>query len=208
MTDGPGATVVVLIGPPGAGKTTVGRQLARRRQWPVIDTDELVVEAEGTPIDEIFRTRGEQAFREIEADAVERSVTRARELARSGGGTGGPAAGVLSLGGGAVMTGRVQRCLTGLRDRGEGLVVFLEVGAQSVAHRLDHGAERPLLAGAAGQLERWKELVAEREETYRRLADLAVDTDTTPVPATADRIIAAVDARARRAGAVPAASRD
>lgn len=181
MTTAGAPVVVVLVGPPGAGKTTIGRRLAAGREWPVLDTDELVVAAEGLGIAEIFTARGESAFRDAEADAVERAL----ELAGRGPGE----AAVVSLGGGAVMTPRVQTLLEDLRRSGRGVVVFLRVGADTVAGRLGGGAARPLLAGDEGPMERWRALAEERDATYRRLADLVVDTDTVPVTGVVDRVV-------------------
>ena len=100
MTGGP-RPVAVLVGPPGAGKTTTGRLLAARLGVDLLDTDAAVEAAEGTTVADIFTARGEPAFRELEEQAVAGAL-------RSH-------AGVLSVGGGAVLSPRTRAALAGHR---------------------------------------------------------------------------------------------
>jgi shikimate kinase len=151
---------VVLIGAPGAGKTRIGKRVARLLELPFVDTDKRIVANHG-PITEIFATHGEPYFREREREEV--------ELALRGDG-------VVSLGGGAVLDPRTQVDLEALT------VVQLSVTAEAVAHR-GLGAKRPLLAGG---IESWKALVAVRAPIYDRLADRTFDTSSLP----AERIAA------------------
>ncbi|MDQ0742875.1 shikimate kinase [Clavibacter sp. B3I6] len=145
---------VVLIGPPGAGKTTVGRRVARALDAPFTDTDRAVVDAHGS-IADIFRDHGEPRFRELERAAV------ARALADDG---------VVSLGGGAVLDPATRA------DLASHVVVLLTVSEEAVRSRI-RGDDRPLVDGLAS----WRRIVADREELYRSLADLTIDTSDRPL---------------------------
>jgi shikimate kinase len=145
---------VVLIGPPGAGKTTVGRRVARALDAPFTDTDRAVVDAHGS-IADIFRDHGEPRFRELERAAV------ARALADGG---------VVSLGGGAVLDPDTRA------DLASHVVVLLTVSEAAVRSRI-RGDDRPLVDGLAS----WRRIAAEREELYRSLADLTIDTSDRPL---------------------------
>lgn len=140
---------IVLIGAPAAGKTRVGRRLAKRLNKPFVDTDREIV-AEHGPIPEIFATRGEPYFRALERAAVEAAL-----------GTDA----VVSLGGGAVLDPRTQSDLAGAR------VVLLTISREAVSERIAN-AKRPLITG----IDAWSALVAERAELYDALADLRVET--------------------------------
>ncbi|MGI6878224.1 shikimate kinase [Microbacterium sp. gxy059] len=154
MADG---RAVCFIGPMGAGKTSIGRRVAKRLGVPFADTDAAIVRAHG-PIAEIFRTRGESAFREIEREAVREAVE---------------AGGVVSLGGGAVLAPETQRLLA------EHLVVLLTVSERTVASRI-RGGRRPLLAGEDPMAE-WRRIGEERRPVYERLADRTFDTSHGPL---------------------------
>ncbi len=159
--------VVVLTGPPGAGKSTVARALADRLGVPVVDTDERIEERAGMAISDIFVERGEPAFR-----ALERAVV-ADELASH--------RGVLALGGGAVMDPATQEALAGHR------VVFLDVNVAEAVRRTGLDQARPLLA--LQPRASWLKLMAARRPTYERLATLTVDTSEEVPAAIARRIV-------------------
>lgn len=160
-TGGP-SPLAVLIGPPAAGKTRLGKRVARILSVPFLDTDALI-EAEHGPIPEIFAEHGEAAFRRWEAEAVASALCR-------------PA--VVALGGGAVMTPATAEALQSLP------VVLLTISPEAVASRLDNG-KRPLLTGG---IDRWTELVATRTPVYESLATVRWDTSRRPLSQIAEEI--------------------
>jgi len=150
----------VLIGPPGAGKSTVGPLLAERLGVPFCDTDDRVEAVAGKPAGDIFIEDGEQAFRALERDAVAWAIT---------GGEGAPRGGVIGVGGGAVLDPGTQRLLAGQP------VVYLVTGFAAAAKRVGLSAPRPLLAGNPRAMLR--ELLEQRLPVYENLAWIAVSTD-------------------------------
>jgi shikimate kinase len=146
---------LILVGPPGAGKTTVGRLAASRLGVPFRDTDEDVEQEMGKSIPEIFFDDGEAVFRAKEEDAVRRAV---REHP-----------GVLALGGGAVLSAESRALLKGH------YVVFLATGLADATKRVGMSAARPVLAlNPRAQLQL---LLAERLPLYREVASMEVSTD-------------------------------
>ena len=146
---------VVLVGPMGAGKTTVGRMLAERWGVPFRDIDDLVEQAEGRTVSDIFVDSGEEHFRALERAAVTRAL--------------GEHPGVLALGGGAVMSEDTRATLAGHA------VVFLRVGLSDAAARVGLGTSRPLLLGnVRGTM---KALLDERTPVYESVSTGSVDTD-------------------------------
>jgi shikimate kinase len=151
---------VVLIGPPGSGKSTVAAALAERWQLAVRDTDTDVEKVAGKSIAEIFVEDGEPAFRALERDAV------ARALAEHDG--------VLALGGGAVLDPLTDAALTDYAAGG-GVVVFLDVSLAHAAPRVGFNQSRPLLLG--NPRAQWQALMDARRPVYERLALVGVVTD-------------------------------
>ncbi|ADG88919.1 shikimate kinase [Thermobispora bispora] len=163
-------SVVVLIGPPGAGKTTVGRILADRLGVPFRDTDADVEAVAGKPVSDIFIEDGEARFRELEAEAVRQALATHD--------------GVLSLGGGAILHEPTQRLLEDHR------VVYLEVGLDQAVKRVGLATARPLLVlNPRSQL---RKLMEERRPIYERLADITVKTDGRDPEDVASEIAAAL----------------
>ena len=162
--------LVVLVGPPGAGKTTVGRLLADRHGVAFRDTDHDIEIAAGATISDIFVVDGEARFRELERDAV-RAALEEHE-------------GVLALGGGAVLADDTRRLLSGHR------VVFLDVGLTAAADRVGLNRSRPLLAvNPRSELTR---MLAERRPFYEQVSTLIVATDDRTPEDVADEIDAAL----------------
>lgn len=160
-------TQIVLIGAPGAGKTTVGGLLAEHLGVPFVDVDDTIVATVGKPVAEIFADDGEPAFRALE---VEHTV---RALAEPG---------VVSLGGGAVTSEPVRSALEGRH------VVWLVVSAPEAAGRVGLNQARPLLLGnVRGTLVR---LLNERTALYRAVATLEVATDEFTPAQVRDHIVA------------------
>jgi shikimate kinase len=166
---------VVLVGPMGAGKTTVGELLAAAWGLPLRDTDRDVEEAQGRPISDIFVDQGEQFFRDLERAAVAEALTSHK--------------GVLALGGGAVLDGGTRALLKGHT------VVFLHVGLSDAVKRVGLGSARPLLLGNVRA--RVKALLDERLPLYREVAAITVETDGR----TAEEVAGEVRDRVERAEA-------
>ena len=158
---------LVLVGPMAAGKTSVGRRVARLLEVLFIDTDKRIA-AEHGPIPQIFAEHGEPYFRALEREAVAAAVAEG---------------GVVSLGGGAVTDAGTRTLLA------QHPVLFLTVSAESVARRIA-GAGRPLLSGEADPVERWRTIFAERRSWYEEVADLTVDTSHRPMRMLAEEIAA------------------
>jgi len=165
--------LAILIGPPGAGKTTVGRLLGGLLETEFLDTDDVVEAAAGKPVSDIFISDGEAVFRELERGAVADTVASHR--------------GILALGGGAVMDSGTRQLLAGQR------VVYLETGFAAAAHRTGLDAPRPLLIG--NPRTRMRELLAERLPVYEGLAWVTVSTDDRAPQEIADEIAATITAR-------------
>ncbi|GGM43592.1 shikimate kinase [Promicromonospora citrea] len=155
--------VVVLIGPPGSGKSKVGRILAAGLGLTVRDTDADVEAGAGKPVSEIFVDDGEPRFRELEREAVLAALEEHD--------------GVLSLGGGAVTDAVTQEALTAYAAAG-GHVVFIDVPLAIAAQRVGMNQARPLLLG--NPRAQWQKLMNERRPTYERLATLTVMSSERP----------------------------
>lgn len=166
---------VVLIGPPGAGKSSVGRALAVRLGLRGRDTDEDVERLAGRAVADIFVTDGEPAFRAMERSAVLAALDEHD--------------GVLSVGGGAVLDPTTEQAVTGYRDGG-GSVVFLDVSLSAAARRVGLNTARPLLAG--NPRAQWRALMDARRPVYERLATMTVLTDDLSPEQVAEQIAEAV----------------
>lgn len=146
----------VLIGPPGAGKTSIGRHLARAVKVDFVDTDSNIEEEQERPISQIFIDDGEPFFREVE----ERVCLSALQTF----------AGVLSLGGGAVLSTAVAQALRDVNPQ----IIFLDVSLAVAAPRIGFNRDRPLLLGNPRQ--QWQKLMDERRPIYESLATVHILT--------------------------------
>ena len=145
---------VVLVGPPGSGKSTVGAALAELLGLPLHDTDAAIEAAQGRTISDIFIEDGEPAFRALERAEVARAVAEDE--------------GVLALGGGAPVDPSTARLLAGQT------VVFLDVGIADASRRVGFDQSRPLLA--VNPRASWVRLMSERRPLYEAVATFRVDT--------------------------------
>ena len=173
------APSLFLIGPMGAGKTTVGRRVAAQLGLGFFDLDHEIEERSGATITLIFELEGEAGFRKRETELLNEFSAR-------------PGI-VLSTGGGAVLAAENRRHL---RERG--YVVYLETTIEQQLKRLAHDRKRPLLA-APDRRERLARLAAERESLYRQTADLIMPTGFNgSSSATARRLVEELNVQWRR----------
>lgn len=156
------AEVIVLVGPMGVGKSTVGKKLARALKVPFRDTDALIVDEFG-PIDAIFSEKGEDTFREIEHSALAKALQ---------------SPGVVATGGGAVLHPASQVLLN------SATVVYLATDGKHMASRL-RKSTRPLIKNG---LDDWRRIYDSRKSTYEKVADLQIDTSGHPLAQTISEI--------------------
>ena len=158
-----------LIGLPGSGKSTVGRQLARRLQLPFFDSDQVIEQQLGCSIRAYFEREGEERFRDVEQPVIDRLT-----LSPSG---------ILSTGGGVILRpGNRQR----LRQRCQ--VVYLNSTPDELFRRLRHDVSRPLLQ-VADPLARLRDLHAVRDPLYRETAHFVIDTGRPSVATLVNMIV-------------------
>jgi shikimate kinase len=165
--------VCVIVGPPGAGKTTVGGLVAAQLNLPFRDTDADIVARAGKPIPDIFIDDGEPHFRALEAEAVAHALTTFD--------------GVLALGGGAILAEATRRQLAGHT------VIFLSVGINEAVRRVGLGGGRPLLT--VNPRATLRHLLDERRPLYEQVATTTVNTDGRTRDEVAADVIAALAAQ-------------
>jgi shikimate kinase len=164
---------------PGSGKSTVGRQLARRLQLPFADSDHEIERRIGCSIREFFEREGEAAFRDTEETVI-------RELTEAG-------AGVLATGGGVVL-----RPANRQRLRAAGQVIYLRSTPEELFRRLRHDRQRPLLQ-VADPLDRLRTLFQERDPLYRETAHFVIETGRPSVATLVNMVLMQLEL----AGALP-----
>lgn len=170
---------------PGCGKSTVGRQLARQLGWRFADSDAEIEAQLGCSIRDYFARAGEPAFRDVEAEVIDR-LTREGAAAPSpaGASPGTPAPGlVLATGGGAVLRPENRDAL-----HGRSTVFYLRATPEELARRLRHDTQRPLLQGG-DPLRTLRNLFRERDPLYRRTAHYVVETPRPSVPALLNMVL-------------------
>ena len=149
---------IILIGFMGSGKSTLGTYM-ENKGYILIDTDECIEKDMGTPISEIFATKGEEYFRNLETEFIRTLIDKKTDKA------------VVSVGGGLPMREENRTLLKAL-----GKVVYLRTTVDTLVNRLTGDTKRPLLQG--GDLrQKITALFEKREEIYENLADVIIDTD-------------------------------
>jgi shikimate kinase len=165
--------LIALVGLPGSGKTTVGRQLARKLGLPFSDSDPVVEQLLGCSIREFFEREGEEAFRDVEQQVIDELT-----LSHSG---------VLSTGGGAVL-----RPLNRERLRLRGKVIYLRSTPEEVFRRVRHDQNRPLLQ-VGNPLNRLRDLFALRDPLYRETAHFVIETGRPSVATLVNMMVMQLD---------------
>lgn len=171
--------MIALVGLPGSGKSTVGRQLARRLQLPFFDSDHVIEQQLGCSIREYFEREGEDRFRDVEESVID-------ELSQN------PKC-ILSTGGGVVLRPANRQHL---RDRGQ--VVYLNSTPDELFRRLRHDVNRPLLQ-VADPLSRLRDLHSLRDPLYRETANFIIETGRPSVATLVNMIVMQLEL----AGVVP-----
>lgn len=164
---------VALVGLPGSGKSTIGRQLARRLGLPFFDSDAVIEQRIGCSIAEFFREQGEERFRDIESEVVALLAV------------GEPK--VLSTGGGSVLRESNRRVL-----HGNALVVYLRSSPDEVFRRVRHDRNRPLLQ-VEDPLQKLRDLHAQRDPLYAETAHFTIDTGRPSVSTLVNMIVMQLD---------------
>jgi shikimate kinase len=176
LTSSPGEPLVVLTGPPAAGKTVVGKLLAERLGVALVDTDAEIEAAAGKPVGDIFVDDGEPAFRDLERGVAQRA------LAADGA--------VVALGSGAVLDPGIQQLLAGKP------VAYLATGFSAIARRL--GLDRPRVVIPGNPRGQLRGMLEERRPVYERLAVITVQADELAPEEITDEIATWLEAQARR----------
>lgn len=164
---------IYLVGPMGAGKSTVGKVLAQRLGMPFIDSDTEIEQRTGADIPWIFEIEGEAGFRRREADVIADLVTRSPL--------------VMATGGGVIMDPKNRTALSH-----HGFVVYLNASVREQVRRTGKDRGRPLLAGK-DRAQVLADLMDVRDALYREVADVVVSTDNKSASALVARIIGAIE---------------
>jgi shikimate kinase len=166
---------IIVIGPMGAGKSTVASAISQRLALPHRDTDEIVVGESGRSISEIFLEDGEDAFRALEKIALRVALLEDETI--------------LSLGGGACMNKDAE---SALRASGA-FIVYLKISLSEVSSRVGFNRDRPLLLGSPRA--QWQTLMNERAPIYESLSSYTVDVDGKSAETIVDEILIAYELR-------------
>ena len=151
------AKSIILIGPPGSGKSTIGRAISRKLSISFTDTDQLIEVRAGMSISQIFIDKGEPWFRDLEKEVLKEELSKL--------------SGVLSLGGGAPLSEPAQEMLSKI----EASIIYLDVSLATAAPRVGFNRDRPLLLNNPRGA--WQELMDKRRPIYEALATHVVKVD-------------------------------
>lgn len=171
---------IFLVGLMGAGKTTVGRALAKRLGMRFVDSDQEIEARTGATIPLIFEIEGEASFRRREAEVI-RDLTQQQGV-------------VLATGGGAVLNPESRNFL-----KTRGTVIYLRASVNSLLHRTVNDRNRPLLQ-TADPRKKIEELARQREPLYNEIAHFTVDTGSPNVHSMVQAILTQLEARQREGG--------
>ena len=174
---------VFLVGMMGAGKTTLGKALARKTGQEFIDTDKLLVERTGVPVATIFEIEGEEGFRRRESALLREVAARA------------PC--VVATGGGAILAEENRQTM-----RAAGTVIYLRARLDNLWERLHHDSTRPLLATPDPRAT-LAALLEQRDPLYREAAHLVVDTGLQSASTLVNRVLAALRRHEEAVGRAP-----
>jgi shikimate kinase len=152
---------IVLIGPPGAGKSTVGKALAEQLSLEFLDTDSLIEQSTGKSITDIFVVDGEQVFRAIEFQMLKTVLEKVDVI--------------ISLGGGAPISEEAQKLISDTDCQ----VIFLDISLSTAAPRVGFNRDRPLLLG--NPRAQWQALSDQRRPIYEFLSDQTIKVDSLSV---------------------------
>jgi shikimate kinase len=162
-------TLVILLGAPGAGKSTVGALLAKNLKLAFVDTDRVIEEISGKSVSQIFVDDGEDRFRALELEVLENQIS-ARDT-------------VLALGGGAPISPSAQALLKNSKS----IKIFLDVSLSVAAPRVGFNRDRPLLLG--NPRAQWQSLLDKRRPIYEDVADHCIKVDALKAKAIVSRIV-------------------
>jgi len=144
---------------PGGGKSTVGKQLARRLNVPFFDTDDVIRLHEGCSIAAFFEAQGEERFRDVETEALHGLLTDASDTGR-----------VIATGGGIVLREANRQAL-----RNDAVSIYLRAGPEELFRRVRHDTRRPLLQ-VRDPLAKLRDLYAKRDPLYREVSAFVIET--------------------------------
>ncbi|TQV89095.1 shikimate kinase AroK [Aliikangiella coralliicola] len=164
---------IFLIGPMGAGKTTIGKQLAQNLHLEFVDSDQEIEARTGAPIDWIFDIEGEDGFRKREKSIIS-ELTQRQGI-------------VLATGGGAVIESENRTFLAG-----RGIVVYLETSIEQQVERTRRDKRRPLLQSSEDPEATLVQLHTERDKLYREIADIVVATNENSIKSVANKIVSQI----------------
>jgi shikimate kinase len=164
---------IFLIGPMGAGKTTIGRQLAKKLSVQFYDSDHEIEQRTGADIPLIFELEGEEGFRKRESQVLSELVSMANI--------------VLSTGGGSVLDPLNRKAL-----KENGVVIYLKSSAEKLFNRIADDKRRPLLQ-TDDRLDKIKNILNEREPIYLALADIVIDTQSLSIKQITQKILELIE---------------